>query len=249
MLVRSENLSEHFIQQSKFDNAGDRQCAKGVANILESVGVSVTRGDAYTWKDTLPQNGWVKLEGIRPENAPSGAVIVYDRDPPGQRFGKGGSTYGHVELVAEDKSGNRHYVSDKARSNSGGTVPGNFVGVYVNPKLTPLDGNLMLASASNVPSNGSVAQKKSSQDPTTKEGTKDIIIPNQSFAAVSNTGDNSSVFNSEANQSSIMIFAAIISALFNIDMGLDKSPRSETQLAAGDVSRDIVNRRDTTFSA
>lgn len=241
MLIRSENLSEHFIQQSKFDDAGERQCAKGVANILESVGVSVTRGDAYTWKDTLPQNGWIKLEGIRPENAPSGAVIVYDRDPPGQRFGKGGSSFGHVELVAEDKSGNRHYVSDKARSNSGGTVPGNFVGVYVNPKLTPLDNNLMLAS--NSATMGSVSQKKNSED------RKDIVVSNQSFAAVSNTGDNSSVFNSEANQNSIMIFAAIISALFNIDMGLDKSPRSETQLAAGDVSRDIVNRRDTMFSA
>lgn len=237
MLVTSEKLSEHFVQKSKFDDAGEGQCAKGVANVLESVGVSVTRGHAYTWKDTLPKNGWIKLEGVRAEDAPSGAVVVYDRDPPGQRFGEGGSTYGHVVVVAEDKNGNKQYVSDKARSTPGGTVPDNFVAVYVHPKLTALDNNTMLM-ASNKLSDEVSEQKRNAEN-----------VQNRALLGrFSDESSNSTAFNFEANKNPMMIFAAIISALFNIDMGVDKNfSASPSMLASGDGAQNTKTVSPTVF--
>lgn len=231
LLIKQDSLSQYFIEQSENDDAREGRCARGVANILENIGVSVTRNHAYTWKDTLPQNGWVKLEGVRPEDAPSGAVAVYDRNPPGQRAGEGGSEFGHVEIIAEDSSGKRHYVSDKARSNSGGTVPDNFVGVYVNPKLTPIDNNVMLAS--NTSSIEVEAEKKNTQE------AKDRAVLNQSVAGLSDASSNSGNFNSMANQSPMLIFATIIAALFKIDMGLDdkSSPSADTMLAANEGAK------------
>ena len=129
---RQERLSERLIDISEGDDAYGGYCAKGVANILEGLGVSCTRNHAHTWKDTLPKNGW-ELIHVRPEDAPVGSVIVYDRSP-GSKGAGGGKEFGHVEIVAE-KDGERRYVSDKARKNWGGTVPQNLVGVYVHPKL------------------------------------------------------------------------------------------------------------------
>ena len=110
------------------DDATAGECARGVANILEAEGYQVTRGDAYTWAQNLLKDGWVLVPGATAATAPEGAVIVYDRDnPPG---GSGGAKYGHVEIVTYD-NGQRVYVSDAARKTPGGTVPDNFMGVYV----------------------------------------------------------------------------------------------------------------------
>ncbi len=132
---QSAALSRKIIDISEGDNAHNGYCGRGVSNILTGLGLKNKNGDGHTWKDSLPKHGWKKLDDIKnPENAPPGSVIVYDRD---RNFTgkKGGAGFGHVEMVAE-KDGERLYVSDKARSNWGGTVPENFVGVYVHPELT-----------------------------------------------------------------------------------------------------------------
>lgn len=121
------------LRRARTDNAGVGDCAKGVANILQSQGYNVTRGHAHDWKESLPQNGWVRLDGVNARNAPEGAVLVFDSDVNQGRTprNRGGGRYGHVEVVCYDENGNRVYVSDKARDNVGGTVPNNFVGAYI----------------------------------------------------------------------------------------------------------------------
>ncbi len=135
---KQTDLCRFFQQRAQYDDAGLYQCAKGVGNLLKAAGLPHTRGDGYTWKDSLPQNGWVKLEGITAANAPPGAVIAYDRDPPSTRKNNGaGSQYGHVEIVAMGEDGKRRFVSDAVRANAGGTVPHNFAGVFWHPSMGP----------------------------------------------------------------------------------------------------------------
>lgn len=206
------SLSDHFIQKSRTDDADPGQCAKGVANILESVGAPVTRkGSAYEYKDMLPQQGWKKLEGITPENAPAGAVIVYDRDPAATRKYNGrGSEHGHVEIVAIGSNGHRSYVSDKARDNYGGTVPDNFVGVYVHPMLTN-GSDIQLAEAKN---KGETEEQQRRQQLArlTTDGDK----PNPLSLSGNAAQDQ---FNSKANVMALALMMAIISKLFGIDTG------------------------------
>ncbi len=103
---------------------------------MEALGYPVTRGNAYTWKDTLPANGWTKTSDS-PTTCPPGGILVFDRnDPPGAG---GGAAFGHVEIVVEIPE--RRYVSDATRVNWGGTVPKRFVGCYVYPgSTTPVAG-------------------------------------------------------------------------------------------------------------
>jgi len=133
--MTSQNFNDRVLATAATDDAHGGYCARGVANILMDLKISTTRGDAYTWKESLPKNGWVLMKGITPENAPPGAVLVYDKNYPEGK--SGGAKSGHVEIVTE-VNGHRKYVSDKARDNWGGTVPGNFVGVYVHPSLASL---------------------------------------------------------------------------------------------------------------
>lgn len=121
------------LNRARADNAGVGDCAKGVANILQAQGYGVSRANAHDWKETLPQNGWVRLSGVNARNAPEGAVLVFDSDVNKGRTPRnnGGGKFGHVEVVCYDAQGNRVYVSDKARENIGGSVPNNFVGAYI----------------------------------------------------------------------------------------------------------------------
>ncbi len=125
--------SDKVLRIAASDNAGVGKCAKGVANIAEGLGWDVQRGHATNWDKTLPQNGWVKLNGVNSQNAPEGAVLVYNSDIElGKRArNSGGGIYGHVEFVAEGNNGQRLFVSDKARNNAGGSVPNNFAGAYI----------------------------------------------------------------------------------------------------------------------
>ena len=125
--------SQQAIQISQTDNAGSGYCAKGVANVLLQMGYSVTRGNAHDWDRTLPNNGWRFLPGVTPDTAPPGAVLVFDSDiHAGKPVGTtGGAKYGHVEIVTTTADGQRLYVSDKARTNWGGTVSHNYVGAWV----------------------------------------------------------------------------------------------------------------------
>ncbi len=131
--------SQQAINISQTDNAGGGYCAKGVANIMLAMGFSVTRGNAHDWDNSLPSNGWTLLN-MPPEQCPPGSILWFDSDI---RAGKplstyssgkvtGGAKYGHVEIVTTTSDGQRLYVSDKARSNWGGTVPHNYGGCYTS---------------------------------------------------------------------------------------------------------------------
>lgn len=148
-LIRNEGFdSAKALKIAATDNAGGGYCAKGTANILEKMGYDIERGHAYKWDEMLPKNGWVKLDGVRPEDAPEGAVLVFDKNAHGGRTG--GANYGHVEVVAE-KDGERTFVSDKARSNWGGTVPQNFEGAYMYVGKDAPPSNLTIANNINAP--------------------------------------------------------------------------------------------------
>ncbi len=131
-------LCKLYEKAAKIDDAGLFRCARGVANLLKKAGLPYTSGDGYQWKDSLPKNGWVRLEGVTPENAPPGAVVAYDRDPEKRRKHNGaGSQFGHVEIAAIGADGKRKYISDDVRDRAGGTVPHNFAGVFWHPKMGP----------------------------------------------------------------------------------------------------------------
>lgn len=231
-IVSMTALCSQFLQTAASDNAYGGYCAKGVANILEAAGLGYTRGNAHTWDETLPENGWQLLEGVTPENAPPGAVLVYDRDTNYQGKG-GGAQYGHVEIVAEEADGTRSYVSDKARDNWGGTVPGNFVGVYINPKLhQPLEnGSYSTALASNTPSTDN-----SSSDSETPQVFQEVerqrrqinglILHNAQFE--SNQPNTTQDFNDAAQATPFMVIAALFKAIFNIDMDLSPATAAST---------------------
>lgn len=122
------------------DNAFGGYCARGVANILASQGLGNFRGlNAHDFPGRVASQGWVKLpNNITPYNAPEGALLIFNSD---SRLGKkprnkGGGLWGHVELIAYDKNGNRKYVSDKARNGPGGSVLDNYMGAWVKPGST-----------------------------------------------------------------------------------------------------------------
>ncbi|PCI57299.1 MAG: hypothetical protein COB36_03275 [Alphaproteobacteria bacterium] len=232
-------LCSQFLQTAASDNAYGGYCAKGVANILEASGLGYTRGNAHTWDETLPENGWQMLEGVTPENAPPGAVLVYDRDTNYQGKG-GGAQYGHVEIVAVDANGDRKYVSDAARSNWGGTVPGNFVGVYINPKLhQPVENGsystTLLASntpSTNSPSNGSDTPQVFQDAERQRREINDLILRN---AQLGNDQPNTTQdFNDAANATHFILLAAILEVVFGVKMDLapatDASTTEQTAL-------------------
>lgn len=239
-------LSSSFFRTAASDNAGGGYCAKGVANILQAAGLDCTRGNAHTWDETLPQNGWQMLEGVTPENAPPGAVIVYDRDRNYSGKG-GGAEYGHVEIVAIEADGDRKYVSDKARDNWGGTVPDNFVGVYIHPDLhKPLENgqysSTLVAnnasdvdlssnadtynvSSSNTTTNGSTPQIFTAEERQRRQ-LNDLILNNDQFRA--NELNTTQSFNDASNATPFMLLAVIFKALFDVDMDLAPATNAAT---------------------
>lgn len=125
--------SARAIALAATDDAGDGHCARGVANILSDQAYPVTRGNATDWADSLPRNGWVRLENVTPQTAPPGAVVVYKSDIA---LGKeprnnGGGRFGHVEIIAINSAGQRVYVADQVYVRPGGSVPDNLVGIFV----------------------------------------------------------------------------------------------------------------------
>ena len=247
-------LSSSFFRTAASDNAYGGYCAKGVANILQAAGLGYTRGNAHTWDETLPENGWQKVEGLTPENAPPGAVLVFDRDTNYRGKG-GGAEYGHVEIVAVEADGDRKYVSDKARDNWGGSVPGNFVGVYINPKLhRPLENGdysstLVANNGSDVdvsPSDGPDTSPVRSPDGSTPEiftaeerqrrALNDLLLNGQPSSNDPSTSQN---FNDASNATPFMLLAIIFKALFDVDM--DLAPATEE---ATNPTRDATTTND-----
>ncbi len=232
-LVNMSALSATMIQTSQTDNARGGYCAKGVANILERVGLDCTRGNAHTWDDTLPQNGWQKLEGITPENAPPGAVIVYDRDA--NYAGKGGGAeYGHVEIVAEDANGNRKYVSDAARDNWGGTVPDNFVGVYIHPDLHRTVAGTGTVLAADQPVQYEIYNDEYAQRVRNSTSMDHLLLGG---ALDANTPENvTSMFNDASVGTPFMALMVIIGQIFGIEMNLDKLTQNTENAANNDAN-------------
>lgn len=117
---------------SERDNAGEYFCAQGVANVLLEMGYPITRGNASDWDDgRMEANGWTKIN-CQPAQCPPGAVLHFDNSAGrvcGVTGGRGRDC-GHVEIVTES-NGTRSYVSDKARTNFGGSVPDNYTGAYI----------------------------------------------------------------------------------------------------------------------
>lgn len=127
---------ELALRIAQTDNAGNGYCAKGVGNILESMGlrngVDFQRGNGHDWDTMLEEKGWVRLN-VSPEDAPNGAILVYDSDIQAGKVnrGTGGGSYGHAEIKIETNDGRTFYVSDAARANAGGTVADNYKGAYI----------------------------------------------------------------------------------------------------------------------
>lgn len=120
------------IEASRKDGVGSGYCGRGVWSVLERIGYGegIRSADGQDWEEVLAEAGWIPYDCPDPALAPYGAVLVYLSDMliHGKNLvGTKGGLWGHVELVAKDRKGNRVYVSDKARSNAGGTVPFNFV--------------------------------------------------------------------------------------------------------------------------
>ena len=118
--------------ESATDNIGSGWCGRGMLSILRSAGLGkgLAGGNGQDWEVILSRAGWRPIRCSSPQKAPLGSVLVYSGD---QRVGKRprgtpGGYYGHVEMVALGRSGQRLYVSDNPRVAPGGTVPDNFTG-------------------------------------------------------------------------------------------------------------------------
>jgi hypothetical protein len=118
--------------ESATDSIGSGWCGRGMLSILRSAGLGkgLAGGNGQDWEVILSRAGWRPIRCSAPQKAPLGSVLVYFGD---QRVGKRprgtpGGYYGHVEMVALGRSGQRLYVSDNPRGAPGGTVPDNFTG-------------------------------------------------------------------------------------------------------------------------
>lgn len=232
--VNMTALCSQFLQTAASDNAHGGYCARGVANILEDIGFEHIWANAHSWEESLPQQGWQLLEGITPENAPPGAVLVYDHNESNYSGKGGGAEFGHVEIVAVDANGDRKYVSDAARNNWGGTVPGNFVGVYIHPKLhQPLESGsystTLLASntpSTDSPSNGSDTPQVFQDAERQRRDINDLVLRNAQLGTDQpNTTQN---FNDAANATPFMLLAAILEVVFGVKMDLAPATDAST---------------------
>jgi hypothetical protein len=117
---------------SATDNIGSGWCGRGMLSILKNAGFGkgLAGGNGQDWEMILSKAGWKAVRCSSPLRAPLGSVLVYLGDSRvGKRpRGTPGGYYGHVEMVAIGRGGQRLYVSDNPRVAPGGTVPDNFTG-------------------------------------------------------------------------------------------------------------------------
>ncbi|MDD3420640.1 MAG: hypothetical protein PHE78_08635 [Candidatus Gastranaerophilales bacterium] len=73
-------------------------CARGVNDVLQSVGIKISRGDAYQQADKLENNkNFKKIEGLKSsdlKNLPAGAIVVWRKTEK--------SPYGHISIATGD---------------------------------------------------------------------------------------------------------------------------------------------------
>ncbi len=130
-VVTRETLKAAAIE-SATDNIGSGWCGRGMLSVLKKTGLGagLEGGNGQDWEKNLLRAGWKPVRCLSPWKAPLGSVLVYlgDRRVGKNPRGTPGGYYGHVEMVALGKAGERLYVSDCARQAPGGTVRDNFTG-------------------------------------------------------------------------------------------------------------------------
>lgn len=118
--------------ESANDNIGSGWCGRGMLSILRNAGLGagLQGNNGQDWEKNLLQAGWKPIPCSSPMKAPLGSVLVYVGDARvGKRpRGTPGGYFGHVEMVALGREGQRLYVSDSPRPLPGGTVRDNFTG-------------------------------------------------------------------------------------------------------------------------
>jgi hypothetical protein len=118
--------------ESATDNIGSGWCGRGMLSILRSAGLGkgLAGGNGQDWEGILTRAGWKPVRCSSPQRAPLGSVLVYLGDAKVGKHPRGtpGGYFGHVEMVALGRSGERLYVSDNPRVMPGGTVRDNFTG-------------------------------------------------------------------------------------------------------------------------
>ena len=124
--------------ESATDHIGSGWCGRGMLSILKNAGLGngLAPGNGQDWELILSRAGWKPVRCSSPQRAPLGSVLVYLGDTRvGKRpRGTPGGNFGHVEMVALGRSGERLYVSDNPRVAPGGTVPDNFTGrAWISP--------------------------------------------------------------------------------------------------------------------
>jgi hypothetical protein len=127
--------------ESASDNIGSGWCGRGMLSILRSLGLGkdLAGGNGQDWEGILARAGWKPVRCSSPQRAPLGSVLVYLGDARVGKHPRGtpGGYFGHVEMVALGRSGQRLYVSDSPRVVAGGTVPDNFTGrAWIPPGRT-----------------------------------------------------------------------------------------------------------------
>ena len=118
--------------ESATDHIGSGWCGRGMLSILKNAGLGrgLAGGNGQDWESILSRAGWKPVRCSSPQRAPLGSVLVYLGDARVGKFPRGtpGGNFGHVEMVALGRNGERLYVSDNPRVMPGGTVRDNFTG-------------------------------------------------------------------------------------------------------------------------
>ena len=119
-------------RESATDNISSGWCGRGIFSILNNAGLGsrLQPGNGQDWEKILLKAGWKPVQVTSPLRAPLGSVLVYLGDARVGKTPRGtpGGYYGHVEMVALGKAGQRLYVADCPRVKPGGSVPDNFTG-------------------------------------------------------------------------------------------------------------------------
>ena len=238
--MNQQELCREFLSRSRWARGG--YCGIGVYNILDAIGMAdglPTSGrHGFAYAEHLPEAGWVKLEGVTPENAPPGAVLVYDKRPRSQQNGDGGGgdEFGHVEIVAVETDGTRQYVSDKARTNFGGTVPDRFVGAYIHPDMhRQIDRNtaqtMLAGSGVNIDDIPTLDETLglTREERERRESNDTLLLTDAARNGSGTPASNVDEFNNAAQYSAFVIMAALMAAMFDIDVDLAPATAEATR--------------------
>jgi hypothetical protein len=91
-------LKQAAEQRLKTKGSTVGKCARGVNDVLQSLGINISRGDAYQQADKLANNSNFKqIKGVKAsdlKNLPAGAIVVWNKTSK--------SPYGHISIATGD---------------------------------------------------------------------------------------------------------------------------------------------------